>query len=74
MYAKELEDEPCTQEDRDRIRAAAKERVFKINTLCDELEYYGRHYWRPQTFAEDAATRIAMLDAAAQLRQLAEGK
>jgi len=31
---------PCTQEDRDRIIAAAQKRVFAIYTLADALDSY----------------------------------
>ena len=57
--------EPCTQEDRDKILAAAQKRVFQLYTLADELEVYGNALWIP------TGPREAMLDAAGQLRQLA---
>jgi len=68
-YAKELEDEPCTQEDRDRIRAAAFDRAELMRRLIDDLELAGRAKLNYSSYA-----RSLFLEAAAQLRQLAEGK
>ena len=62
-----MTDEPCTQEDRDKIVAAAKKRVFEIYTLADELEIAGR-----AKLTYSAYARSLFLDAAAQLRQLIE--
>jgi hypothetical protein len=61
--AEAAEDEPCTQEDRDRIRAAALLRAQKLVELAEELEADFIDFSGP----------YSILDAAAQLRQLAEG-
>jgi hypothetical protein len=66
MYAKELEDEPCTQEDRDRIRAAAQKRAAKLLKIAEGLASA-----RFDGYDEDPAI---VSKAVAQLRQLAEGK
>jgi hypothetical protein len=56
-------DQPCTQEDRDRIRAAALARAKVLVRLAEDLEsafWLSDGHW-------------GLLDAASQLRQLAEG-
>ena len=59
----------CTQEDRDKIVAAARKRVFEIYTLADELDSYG---WDVMWLGNESDIRAAVLHAAAQLRQLIE--
>jgi len=68
MYAKELEDALCTQEDRDRIRAAAQKRSAELVTSAVWLEELSRWF-------NDFTIERGLLELAAfQLRQLAEGK
>ena len=62
-----LTDLPCTQEDRDKIRAAALGRAAMTTALADELEIAGR-----AKLTYSAYARSLFLDAAAQLRQLIE--
>ena len=64
-----MTDEPCTQEDRNKIVAAAKKRVFEIYTLADELDSYG---WDIMWLGNESDIRAAVLHAAAHLRQLIE--
>jgi hypothetical protein len=64
-----MTDEPCTQEDRDKIRAAAFERKAFLNCLIEELEIAGGENAKSWF---SAYARSLFLDAAAQLRQLTE--
>lgn len=62
-----MTDEPCTQEDRDRIVVAAQKRAFSIYTLADALDSYSGAFG-----SMDAGMRRTMLDAAGELRKLIE--
>ena len=61
-----MTDEPCTQEDRDKIVVAAQLRKAELNELICELGIAGANKYY------SAYARSLFLDAAAQLRQLIE--
>ena len=66
MNCMDTNDQPCTQEDRDRIRAAALARAKQMDGIAGELEAFAGYG------GDSRYVRDLVLAAAAQLRQLAE--
>jgi hypothetical protein len=61
-------DAACTQDDRDRIRAAALERAAQLTALAEHFERKRQKLWEKGLTIDPQ-----LLEVAAQLRQLAEG-
>ena len=66
MNCMDTNDQPCTQEDRDRIRTAALDHARRLKSTALSLDTMAdkRHWTEPE--------RVVLIVAAAQLRQLAE--